>query len=96
MFGGGAVVCPGQYFAITEILTLSAVMVLQFEMEPLQEHWPALTAHHSNPGISFQQPDQDVEVEMTPRNEGKLEISVLQSDDVVGPSSIGYLAETDG
>ncbi|KAI0806442.1 cytochrome P450 [Xylaria sp. FL0064] len=79
VFGGGSVVCPGRYFATTEILG----------------RWTTPTVYHSNPGISFQQPDHDVEVEIRPRDEWKWKISVLQPEETVGASTLGDLNVTD-
>ncbi|KAI1809862.1 hypothetical protein GGS20DRAFT_595427 [Poronia punctata] len=63
IFGGESVVCPGQYFATTKMLTMSAMVVLQFDMTRLDH---PDSAHKSNLGIFFQQPDYDIELEICP------------------------------
>ncbi|CAO2647247.1 Nn.00g081690.m01.CDS01 [Neocucurbitaria sp. VM-36] len=35
-FGGGATLCPGRHFAQTEILSLTAVLVMGFDMQPVR------------------------------------------------------------
>jgi cytochrome P450 len=95
VFGGGSVVCPGRYFATTEILAMAALMILRFDMAPCSGVWVTPTVHKSNPGISFQQPDSDIEVEVRPRDASKWEISVLRQDEAAGTLSGGDLAVTD-
>lgn len=79
VFGGGSVVCPGRYFAKTEILALSALMILRFDVRPCLGHWSIPTVHKSNPGISFQQPDHDIAVTVQPRDESNWNVTVRRS-----------------
>lgn len=76
VFGGGSVVCPGRYFATTEILALTAMMILRFDVRPASGEWVMPTVEKSNPAISFQQPDTDVAIELHPRDEPVCEIAV--------------------
>lgn len=38
-FGGGASLCPGRHFVTLEALALTAIMVLQFDIEPVNREW---------------------------------------------------------
>lgn len=67
-FGGRPVICPGRFFASTEILALTALMILRFDVQPREGYWSAPTVEKSNPGISFQQPDHDIEMDVRPRD----------------------------
>ncbi|KAI9155613.1 25-hydroxycholesterol 7-alpha-hydroxylase [Paramyrothecium foliicola] len=66
-FGGGHVLCPGRYFATTEIMALAALMVLQFDLLPATGHWTEPTWKNSPLQAGFPIPDQDVVVEVRPR-----------------------------
>ncbi|KAI1323857.1 cytochrome P450 [Xylariaceae sp. FL0255] len=87
VFGGGSVVCPGRYFATTEILSLAAMIILQFDVRPAAGGaWKMPTVEKSNPAISFQQPDYDVGIELHPRDEPPCEIVAGGSYDRVESS----------
>ena len=38
-FGGGASLCPGRHFVTLEALALTAIMVLRFDIEPVNREW---------------------------------------------------------
>ncbi|KAI1439191.1 cytochrome P450 [Xylaria sp. CBS 124048] len=102
VFGGGSVVCPGRYFATTEILALAALMVLRFDVRPCggegegegRREWVMPTVHKTNPGISFQQPDEDVEVQVQARDACQWEIVVSRPDETAGMTSLGDVTVT--
>ncbi|KAL1845873.1 hypothetical protein Daus18300_014419 [Diaporthe australafricana] len=94
VFGGGSVVCPGRYFATTEILALAGMIALQFDVRPRDESWPTPTVEKSNPGISFQQPDRDIEVEVSPRDARVFRMTMMRSEETAATSS-GDLVITD-
>ena len=60
-FGGGTALCPGRFFALTEILSIVAMMVLQYDLKPVGGKW---IIPKSQPNIltSVLSPDQDVRV----------------------------------
>lgn len=94
IFGGGSVVCPGRYFATTEILALAAMIALQFDVRPRRGSWPTPTVEKSNPGITLQQPDSDIEVEVSPRDTRVFRMTVTGSEERAAAST-GDLVVTD-
>ena len=66
-FGGGTTLCPGRHFATNEILALTAMFVLRFDMVPLASTWSMPTTANSNMSIVVVQPDTDFEVEVSRR-----------------------------
>lgn len=66
-FGGGTTLCPGRHFATNEILTLTAMFVLRFEMKPSAGAWSMPTTDNSNMSVIIVQPDTDFEVEVSRR-----------------------------
>ncbi|KAL2186140.1 cytochrome P450 [Thermothelomyces heterothallicus CBS 203.75] len=67
-FGGGHVLCPGRHFASTEILSLAALLVLQFDVVPVAGRWVEPTWENSPAQAGFPVIDQDIPVELRPRN----------------------------
>lgn len=66
-FGGGHVLCPGRHFATTEIMALVALMVIQFDVTPTAGKWIEPTWKNSPLQAGFPIIDQDIEVELRPR-----------------------------
>ncbi|EAQ82875.1 hypothetical protein CHGG_11051 [Chaetomium globosum CBS 148.51] len=66
-FGGGHVLCPGRHFASTEILSLAALLVLQFDVVPVAGRWVEPTWENSPAQAGFPIIDQDIPVELRPR-----------------------------
>ncbi|KAI1108697.1 cytochrome P450 [Nemania sp. NC0429] len=67
-FGGGHILCPGRHFASTEIMALSALMVLQFDIVPVgASKWVEPTWKNSPAQAGFPVPDEDIMVELRPR-----------------------------
>ncbi|KAL2163564.1 hypothetical protein VTH06DRAFT_5622 [Thermothelomyces fergusii] len=67
-FGGGHVLCPGRHFASTEILSLAALLVLQFDVVPVAGRWAEPTWDNSPAQAGFPVIDQDIPVELRPRD----------------------------
>lgn len=67
-FGGGHVLCPGRHFATTEIMALVALMVIQFDVTPTTGKWIEPSWKNSPLQAGFPIIDQDIEVELRPRN----------------------------
>lgn len=65
-FGGGTALCPGRFFATTEILSLVAMLVLRYDIAPVGGKWnvPKGRSHIITSVLS---PEQDVEVTVTER-----------------------------
>lgn len=94
VFGGGSVVCPGRYFATTEILALAAMIALRFDVQPRRGSWPTPTVENSNPGITFQQADSDIDVEVSPRDTRMFRMTVALWEERAAAST-GDLVVTD-
>ncbi|KXX74385.1 Cholesterol 7-alpha-monooxygenase [Madurella mycetomatis] len=67
-FGGGHVLCPGRHFASTEILSLAALLVLQFDVVPTAGKWVEPTWNNSPAQAGFPVIDEDIPVELRPRD----------------------------
>lgn len=68
-FGGGHVLCPGRHFASNEIMALAALVVLQFDVVPVNDgRWPTPTWRNSPITAGFPIIDDDIEVEFRPRD----------------------------
>ncbi len=70
-FGGGHVLCPGRHFASTEILSLAALLVLQFDVVPVSGRWGEPTFENSPVQSGFPVIDEDILVELRPRDAGR-------------------------
>lgn len=74
-FGGGTTLCPGRHFASTEILMFSALLVLRFDLHPVDGKWTAPTTAKSPMVNAMPVPDWDINVEMRPRNDNAWRVS---------------------
>ncbi|KAH8883487.1 cytochrome P450 [Thozetella sp. PMI_491] len=84
-FGGGHVLCPGRHFACTEIMALAALLVLQFDMVPVAGKWIEPTWNNSPVQAGFPIPDEDIEVELRPRDPSKKwNVTFSGSDEAIG------------
>lgn len=72
--GGGRVLCPGRHFASTEILALAALLALQFDVVPAaatEGWWVEPTWEKSPVQAGFPVIDEDIQVELRPREPGR-------------------------
>ena len=65
-FGGGVTLCPGRHFASTEILAFASVILLRFNIKPVNGVWD--TAGYKEDNASFRLPKKDINVELIPRD----------------------------
>lgn len=67
-FGGGNALCPGRQFAMYEIIIVLVIMVLKYEVKPLEGAWkmPETKTHISTTILT---PVQDVRVRIQQREE---------------------------
>jgi cytochrome P450 len=65
-FGGGSTLCPGRHFASTEILAFVALMIAQFEFEPVEGTWVTPKTENAGAHATVAPPDTDVEVRISP------------------------------
>ncbi|MCJ1287881.1 hypothetical protein MMC26_007233 [Xylographa opegraphella] len=70
-FGGGTTLCPGRHFATTEVVAVVAMLVLRYEIAPLQVdsngEWLLPKQNTSNVGTSVLPPVSDIKVRITRR-----------------------------
>ena len=84
-FGGGHVLCPGRHFASTEIMALTALMVLQFDIVPVAGRWVEPSCNNTPAHFGFAIPDEDIDVELRPRNpDVKWRVTFSGSDEAMG------------
>lgn len=84
-FGGGHVLCPGRHFASTEIMALAALLALQFDVVPVAGRWIEPTWEKSPLQAGFPIPDEDIEVELRPRQPGmKWNVTFSGSEGAMG------------
>ncbi|KAK2596476.1 hypothetical protein N8I77_013364 [Diaporthe amygdali] len=84
-FGGGHVLCPGRHFASTEIMALAALLVLQFDVVPIVGEWIEPTWKNSPIQAGFPIPDEDIDVEIRPRDPNKKwRVTFMGSDEAMG------------
>jgi len=71
VFGGGATLCPGRHFATTEILAFVAMLVLRLDIQPNvgNGRWPKPTTWKSSLVEAVEQPDRDIDVVLSVREE---------------------------
>ncbi|KAK7755676.1 hypothetical protein SLS62_002287 [Diatrype stigma] len=79
-FGGGSTLCPGRHFAATEILAFASLIIMRFNIRPVQGYWPTPTVENANAAISIQTPDHDIDVEIEPQNEKRWVVTFSGSD----------------
>lgn len=85
-FGGGTTLCPGRHFAMNEILALTAMFVLRYDMVPAAGTWSMPSTNNSGMANSVMEPDTDVEVEVSLRRgfeEGRFACGLKDSDAIL-------------
>lgn len=67
-FGGGTSLCPGRHFVTTEAMVLTAVMVMGFEVTPVEGHgWKIPRQKQESMATNVFPPDEDIQVEVRQR-----------------------------
>ncbi|KAK6852893.1 cytochrome P450 oxidoreductase [Apiospora arundinis] len=56
-FGGGTTLCPGRHFATTEMMVLTALLALRFDVHPTNVKWAAPTTHNTPAASAMLVPD---------------------------------------
>ncbi|KAF2868593.1 putative 25-hydroxycholesterol 7-alpha-hydroxylase [Massariosphaeria phaeospora] len=73
-FGGGTTLCPGRHFASTEILAFTALMILRFDVAPVDgAQWTCPTTAKAEMWEVTPMPDEDIDVEIRSRAGGEEE-----------------------
>ncbi|PYI02046.1 cytochrome P450 [Aspergillus sclerotiicarbonarius CBS 121057] len=68
-FGVSPVICPGRHFASSEIMALAAMMLLRFDMTPVDGVWQAPKINPQAIASSMRPPKGGLEVKVSPRKE---------------------------
>lgn len=69
-FGGGHVLCPGRHFASTEVLALLALLLVRFDIQPVEGKWIE-PEKDSVMDRACPLPKRDVRVELIPKGSQK-------------------------
>lgn len=64
--------CPGRHFASTEILAFASLILLRFDVKPVNGFWHNATFREENPG--FRLPNHNTSVLLTPLDDKKWHI----------------------
>lgn len=62
VFGGGATLCPGRFFATAELISFVAMFIMRFELIPVNYGWRKLLAVKGNFVDSIPSPTADIDV----------------------------------
>jgi cytochrome P450 len=63
-FGAGATMCPGRHFSTNVILSLVAMVVLKYDIVPVQGRWRAPTKRNADIWNAMPKPDWDLDVKI--------------------------------
>jgi len=66
-FGGGTTLCPGRHFASTEILAFTALLILRFDITPVDGKWLCPTTNNAGLWETVPMPDHDIRVKISAR-----------------------------
>jgi cytochrome P450 len=66
-FGGGSSLCPGRYLSMNEIMVVLVVMIMKYNLSPVEGEWKALkTGSHITTSVLT--PLEDIEVDISDRD----------------------------
>lgn len=77
---------PGRHFATNEILAVTAMFVLRYDMAPVARSWSMPSTTNSNMAGAMMEPDSDIEVAVSQRRgfeEGRFTCGLKDSDVVL-------------
>lgn len=66
-FGGGASLCPGRHWVTLEALALTAIMVLRFDIRPINREWNIPSQNQMNLAVDVFPPAYDIKVAIKKR-----------------------------
>lgn len=70
-FGAGVTMCPGRHFSTNVILSLVVMVLLKFDVEPVDGYWKRPTTRNADMWNAMPKPDHDIDVRFEPRREEK-------------------------
>lgn len=65
-FGGGTTLCPGRHLVTTEILAFVALIIVRFDIEPVDDKWVAPTTNNVSAHATVPPYDHDIRVRVCP------------------------------
>ncbi|KUI74212.1 5-beta-cholestane-3-alpha,7-alpha-diol 12-alpha-hydroxylase [Cytospora mali] len=79
-FGGGTVLCPGRHFVSTEVLSFVALLLLRFDLKPVNKHgeWVEPRKYLSMTS-SMPTPRDEVQVQIVPRDNREWRMNFSES-----------------
>lgn len=77
-FGGGTVLCPGRHFVSTEVMALTALLLLRFDLKPDEGRWQKPKKNYPMTA-AIPTPKDKIHVEFIPRNNDKWLINFTPS-----------------
>lgn len=66
-FGAGVTMCPGRHFSTNVIMGLVVLVLLNFDVVPLEGQWKQPTKYDADMWNAMPKPDQDIDVRFEPR-----------------------------
>ena len=89
-FGGGTTLCPGRHFATSEVLAMTSMFILRYDLRPAKGGWRAPSVNNTNTAAVITEPDTDVEVEVVKRQHGleaSWEVWLSESKNIVAKAA---------
>jgi cytochrome P450 len=82
-FGAGVTMCPGRHFSTNVILSLVVMVLLRFDVVPLDGEWRQPTKRNADMWNAMPKPDWDVNVKFEEQSEKKVEWKFVWDDNAV-------------
>lgn len=79
-FGAGTTMCPGRHFSTNVILSLVSMVLLQFDVIPVEEEWRQPTKCNADMWNAMPKPDWDIDVEFRERIDEGVEWKFVWND----------------
>ncbi|KAF2837754.1 cytochrome P450 [Patellaria atrata CBS 101060] len=70
-FGGGNTLCPGRHFATTEVLAVTTMMLIRFDLQPTEGSWPRPKSEEVRQCDQIIKPSEDLKIRVSLRKEFK-------------------------
>ena len=67
-FGAGTTMCPGRHFSTNVILSLAVIVLLEYNVVPVDGEWKQPTKRNADMWNAMPKPDHDIDVRFEPRN----------------------------
>lgn len=74
-FSGGTTLCPRRHFASTKVLIFAALLILQFNLKPVDSKWIKPTTANSSLMNAMPIPNSDINIELRPKDDKAWQVS---------------------